>query len=512
MLKKQTLYHIRNPSTSRNFLTKYPPDGYHTKKNRKSIDSIGRMSIEPQEDQFERNLEKARAFFNRAEEVASADNFDYAIDLYLEGLRLCPDALEDGHAPLRRLALIRQAKGGKKPSIFEKAKRLAPKKTPLEQMLNAEYLLAKDPDCLDYAEDLLRACVAGGYHRTAEWIAQLIFDANRASSKPSLATYLLLKDSYTQMGLYTKAVAACQHALELKPNDDALRDEFRDLCARMTMEEGKYGKATDFRSSIKNKELQDRLHSQEQAVKSAEYKQKAVLEARKLVKQEPSVTNILQLAQSLADLDTEESWAEVVSLLQNSYEKTRDFTFKRRLGELQIRRLKDQIRQLHRQLQEKPDDEGLKSRFQALAALLDKTELEHYKECQENYPTDYQVKYEYGRCLLKNHRYDEAIPLFQEAQQNPRLRPAALDKAGLCFLLKGWFEDAIDLFQEALQQCPPHETALAKDIRYNLARAYEAAGQTDKALEIYRKLAQTDYGFKDVSQRIDKLRSKGHND
>lgn len=443
--------------------------------------------------------------------MASADNFDYAIDLYLEGLRLCPDALEDGHAPLRRLALIRQAKGGKKPSIFEKARRLSPKKTPLEQMLNAEFLLAKDPDCLDYAEDMLKACTAGGYHRTAEWVAQLIFDANRASSKPSLQTYLLLKDSYKQMGLYQKAVAACQQALELKPNDDSLRDEFRDLCASMTMEEGKYGKNTDFRSSIKNKEYQDQLHSQEQAVKSAEYKQKAVLEARKMAKQEPTVTNILHLAQSLADLDTEESWAEMSTLLQSSYEKTRDYAFKRKLGELQIRRLKEQIRQLYRQVQEQPNDEGLRARLQALTSLLDKTELEHYKECREQYPTDYQVKYEYGRCLLKNHRYDEAIPVFQEAQQNPRLRPAALDKAGLCFLLKGWFEDAIDLFEAALKECPPHETALAKDIRYNLARAYEAAGQRDRALEIYRKLAQTDFNYKDVSQRIDKLRSRGHN-
>jgi tetratricopeptide (TPR) repeat protein len=470
------------------------------------------MQIDAQEDQFERNLEKARAFFNRAEEVASADNFDYAIDLYLEGLRLCPDALEDGHAPLRRLALIRQAKGGKKPSLLEKAKRLAHKKKPLEQMLNAEYLLAKDPDCLAYAEDMLKAAVAGGYHRTAEWIAQLIFDANRASSKPSLATYLLLKDSYAKMGLYSKAVAACQHALELNPNNDALRDEFKNLCASMTLEEGKYGQKTDFRSSIKNKEFQDRLHSQEQAVKSAEYKQRAVLEARKLVKQDPTVTNILQLAQALADLDTEESWAEMTQLLQTNYEKTRDFTFKRKLGELQIRRLKEQIRQIYQKMQEKPDDEGLRSRFQALTSLLDKTELEHYRECAANYPTDYQVKYEYGRCLLKNHRYDEAIPLFQEAQQNPRLRAAALDKAGVCFLLKGWYEDAIDLFKEALKQCAPQETALAKEITYDLARAYEAAGHTEQALEIYRKLAQTDFNYKDVSQRIDKLRSKRHND
>jgi tetratricopeptide (TPR) repeat protein len=163
-------------------------------------------------------------------------------------------------------------------------------------------------------------------------------------------------------------------------------------------------------------------------------------------------------------------------------------------------------------MRENPDDEGLRSRFQALTSLLDKTELEHYRECAANYPTDYQIKYEYGRCLLKNHRYDEAIPLFQEAQQNPRLRAAALDKAGVCFLLKGWYEDAIDLFKEALKQCAPQETTLAKEIRYNLARAYEAAGRTEEALEIYRKLAQTDFTYKDVSQRIDKLRSKGHND
>jgi tetratricopeptide (TPR) repeat protein len=198
-------------------------------------------------------------------------------------------------------------------------------------------------------------------------------------------------------------------------------------------------------------------------------------------------------------------------LLQSNYEKSKDFSFQRKLGELEIRRLKEQIRQVYKQTQQKSSDEGLRARFQALAARLDKTELDHYRQCQENYPTDYKMKYEYGRCLLKSKRFDEAIPLFQEAQKDPRLRVAAMDKAGLCFLLKGWNDDAIDLFKEAVKQCPGQENALAKDIRYNLARAYEASGQTDQALEIYRKLAQMDFNFKDVSQRIDKLRSKGHN-
>ena len=114
-------------------------------------------------DPYEIGLEKARAFFNRAEEVASTQNFDYAIDLYLEGLHLSPDALEDGHAPLRRLALIRQGKGGKKPSMMEKVKHLK-SKTPLDEMLNAEFLMAKDPDHLPYAEDMLKAAVKGGIY------------------------------------------------------------------------------------------------------------------------------------------------------------------------------------------------------------------------------------------------------------------------------------------------------------------------------------------------------------
>ena len=75
-----------------------------------------------QERHTNTDLEKAVAFFERAEEVASTDNFDYAIDMYMEGLRRAPDALEDGHAALRKIALIRQGKGGKKPSMVDKMK------------------------------------------------------------------------------------------------------------------------------------------------------------------------------------------------------------------------------------------------------------------------------------------------------------------------------------------------------------------------------------------------------
>lgn len=288
----------------------------------------------------EAGLEKAITFFERAEEIAATDNFNYAIDMYLEGLSRVPDALEDGHIPLRRIALIRQGKGGKKPSIFDKVRRHGGK-TPLKQMLNAEYLLAKDPDHLPYAEAMLKACVAGSYGRTADWIAQLIFDANRASQKPSLATYLLLKDSYKSLEMFSKAVEACRCAIELRPDDDELADKLRNLTAQMTVKKGKYGQEGDFRQSILDRKKQEMLHTQESLVKSAEFRQKAVEAARAQLQANPnSPANILKLAEVLFELQTDQAEQEAFGILGDAFAKTGDFVFKRREGEFKIRKLK----------------------------------------------------------------------------------------------------------------------------------------------------------------------------
>jgi tetratricopeptide (TPR) repeat protein len=141
-----------------------------------------------------------------------------------------------------------------------------------------------------------------------------------------------------------------------------------------------------------------------------------------------------------------------------------------------------------------------------LVAQLNNTELEHYRLSMENYPTDLQAKYEYAVRLVRNRRYNDAIPLLQEAQRDPRRKIAAMNMIGYCFFLKGWLPDAIDIYTQAIDSYEIKEDAVGKELRYNLARAYEEQGDTEKALDIYRKLAQFDFGYRDVSQRVDKLR------
>jgi tetratricopeptide (TPR) repeat protein len=422
-------------------------------------------------DPYDISLSKARAFFERAEEVAATENFDYAIELYLDGLRLSPDALEDGHAPLRQLSLIRQGRGGKKPSLIESKVRLLKGKTPLEKMLNSEYLMAKDPDHLIYAEHLMTAAVEGGYLRTGEWIAHIIFEAAKLSNKADKArfdSFILLKES-----------VACQCALQIRPKDGELADELKNLSANMAMKKGKYGTAKTFRESIKDRDAQDKI-------KSADVKVEAVETARKKVQNAPdSITNILELAGALFALTTTQADEEGVKLLDNSYAKTKNFTFLKRLGEFRISRIKQQIRNLNKELKMNPQDEALTKQFGQLQHRLDEVELDHFRKCEANYPTDLRFKYEYGRTLIKAQQFDQAIPMFQASRNDPRLKTASLDKMGLCFLLKGWHDDAVDIFHQALENC------------------------VDEALDLYRKLAQADFSYKDVGQRIDFLRKNG---
>lgn len=464
---------------------------------------------------IEGDLSKAIAFFSRAAEVASTDNFDYAIDLFIEGLQRAPEAVDEGHKPLRYNSLVRQGKGGKKPTMMDKMKH-SRGKTAMENMLNAEYLLAKDPDNLVYAEQMLNAALTGGFKKTALWIADLIFEASRASEKPSLATLLLLKDSYTTMEEYAKAVSACGYAIKLKPDDAMLVGEFKNLSARLTMQKGKYDqKDGDFRDSIQDREAQAKLQAQQGLIKSVDVRQQAVDDSRKIYETNKTQSNLFKLTDTLGDLQTDASDKEAIEMLEKTYEQSSDFSYKKRAGEIQLRMIRRQIRQTRDALlgDNKPGQIPAVSTGQALKELLDKktkellmAELEHYRMCMENYPTDLRLRYEYGLRLMRNQRYDDAIPFMQAARKDAKYKIPAMNKIGLCFFMKGWFSDAIDILKEAVEIYEIKDNDIAKDLRYNLARSYEQAGQAQEALELYRRIAQIDFSYKDVKARLNRLR------
>ena len=99
---------------------------------------------------------KGKAFFDRAVQVAETGNWDFAIEMYMEGLKREPDNIPQGHQPLREVALKRKAKGGKGPGMKDKSK-ARPGKEPAENLAKATYLLAKEPGDLAFMDACVKA-------------------------------------------------------------------------------------------------------------------------------------------------------------------------------------------------------------------------------------------------------------------------------------------------------------------------------------------------------------------
>lgn len=454
----------------------------------------------------EHEAEKAHAFFQRAKEVAAKGNYDYAINMYLEGLRCSPDDLKDGHLALRELALLRQQKKGKKPSMVERMK-YSGGKTPLEQMLNAEFLLAKDPEHISYLQAMLKAAYTGGFAKTTIWLADLLFTVANSSQRQSANAYILLKDAYASIGQYEKAIIACKKAAELKPADGELDEEFKRLSAEYTMSRGKYDQPGDFTNSIKDREKQRIIQASDGTVKSDDFRKRLIDDARKKLSADPtSQINILNLAKVLSEAETDELENEAISLLKDAYQDRNDFEYQKKANEIKINQIRRHLRQAKKNYKTNPQDSALSEHVQTLEKKLIQAELVHWKMTSEHYPTDLQAKYEYGVRLMSAGHYDMAIPLFQQAQRDPRRKIAAMTKIGVCFFKKGWLADAEEIFLRTIEDYEIKDDAIAKDLQYNLGLCYEKQGKIEMAVNIYRRIAQVDFGYRDVSKRIDAIR------
>lgn len=130
----------------------------------------------PDDDDRDRN--RAKVFFARARSVADAGNFEYAIEMFIQGLKIDPENIP-AHQELREISLKRKASGGRDMGMMDRMK-LPKVGGDIQTMLNAEKLLAYDPADNLRLLALLTTAKAAGMTRTAAWIWTIL---NRASDR-----------------------------------------------------------------------------------------------------------------------------------------------------------------------------------------------------------------------------------------------------------------------------------------------------------------------------------------
>ncbi len=445
------------------------------------------------EAEKQKRHEAAARFFKRAEEVAGTGNWDFAIEMYLEGISREPDNLERGHKPLREASLKRKAQGGKGAGMIESLKRRSGK-DPMTNLVNAEYVLAKEPGSVAAMARVLKAAQALELPTVAEWVCDVMLDAQRQAQKRSKSVLLLLTQTFNDMEAYAKAIQACEMARQLSPNDLELQRAMNELSAKYTIQKGKYDQTGDFTRSVKDMKGQQELMRRDAQVKTEDYLKSEVERARQEYLASPTVPGKINgLVDALLKFEDESYENEAVDVLKKAHQDTGAYQFKMRIGDIRIR-------QMTRRYREVAASGDRRAAADQARKQLD-FELVEYTERASQYPTDLAIKFELGRRQFLAGQHDEAIASLQQAQRDPQRRLSALSYLGQAFAKKGLLRESADTYRRALETEMGEERE--KDLRYNLGRVLLEMEDYPPAREQFSRVAQMDYNYKDARALLD---------
>ena len=482
-------------------------------------------STEPTEFQrpefSEADKRAAREWFKKAAAMREQRNYDYAIEAFTTGIGYWPEAVEEGHMPLWSCAIQRQQTGGKKPGMLDGMKRPMSGKDAKQGMLNAAHLMAMDPGNGTYLDGYLKNAVKAGYLETVEFIAPKVLDSLRKDKKPDAGRFTAFKQAMVEAAgmadqikdvrtafFLDQAVTACEFQIGRSAGDMKLRDEQRSLAGRLTIAKGNYGGAESFRDSLKDADKQTVLHDTERVKQSEEALANLVDAARREYAANPGVASKLYaLVEVLLKSETKPEEDEAIKLLLKAYADSSNYSYKVKADDVRLRQLRRQTRQIKEQSESSGSEDDAQQYRLAAREELD-LKLDIAKERTQKYPTDLRVKFQLGEIYFQMGEYDEAIPVLQAAQAEPRNRVRSQMLIGRSFFEKGQFGPAVEELKEAFEAYELSGDETQKRILDWLGQAYEKDGRIAEAKEAYGKLVRLDYNYGDgaVRKRLESMK------
>jgi tetratricopeptide (TPR) repeat protein len=466
---------------------------------------------------------KAESFIAKARTVAATGNFDFAIEMYIQGLMIDPENT-DSHHELRDVSLKRKASGGKSMGFMESRKYSTNNRDDKLNMLNAEKLLAYDPGNTDYMQSLLQNAHKAGYFDTVMWIGPIFQKANADSKKPDFHKFIVLKDVYKSMAVATatppriraellkRATNACHFAAKMKPDEMDLQTELKNLGALHTQVEGNYDQMGSFRDSIKDRDEQELLQAQDSGVQAMGVMGKLITEAQSQYANDPNEPGkLLKLVDVLEKTEDPKFEGQAIELLSEWHQKTKSFRYRKRIGEINMRqwRRMEQSQKEYLALPENKDDAQAKTDFDAFQKDKNEFELAEYQLWAENYPTDMSLRFQAARRLFELGRWDEAIPLLQQSEADAKYKMRARVLLGRAFFEAKFLDEAVDTLDGLIKEYQSGDEDLMKGMRYWAARAHEERGDYEAAIKLYSAIVRMEFNYKDVQGRIRKLRALG---
>jgi tetratricopeptide (TPR) repeat protein len=460
------------------------------------------------------NPEAAAKFFTHARTVDETGNYEYAMTLWLQGLRQDPfsmtglDRFFDSCAKFLR-------EGNKSPS--KETVNQFSGKTEIDRYLTA--LLAwgmkpRDPSAAVRAAEAASKLNLG---EATYWLGERALVPILEDKKPRKDLLVKMLAVFSSIGAYDKAVLAGEAAVRMDPSDGKLAAEVRNLAAQATMTAGGYdqtGQAGGFRANVKDLEQQRRLEEGERIVKTEETIDRLVRDAEDDYKRRPEDPPAINVyTKRLLERGRPEDLKRAREVLKVAFEKTKQFRFREMAGDIQLRQATAKLNQYKEAAEREGADDKAKQTYRLARAEYARMEIAEFVLRVENYPTDNGVKFELGKRYFETGEVDKAIPLFQKAQHDAKRRVDAMYYLAQSFQKIDYTDEAINTYRNAIDAYRIETDEMGLALRYGLLTALQTKAEKDRELpaaEEADKLASTiaiqQFDYRDIRTRRDTLK------
>jgi tetratricopeptide (TPR) repeat protein len=446
-----------------------------------------------------------RPLHSKGLEALRRENFDYAIELFLQVLRQAPGCVECR----RHLREAQVGKAGAKAGLFKKmlsgassaplvAKgQIALRTDPAEALHLAEQILSSDPQSTAGHRLAAEAALALAMPRTAV-LSLEVLARNHPRDK---ATVIQFGTALADIGETQRAERALVELQRALPNDPEVLQALKNITARRTMSEGGYEKLAGgegtFRDALRDKAEAEQLEQEQRVVKAEDVAERLIREYE--TRLAGADAGNARLLRSLAELYTQKHrFADARRLYEQlqAGETGADPSLAKALADLRVRELEHQMNQLD------PTAEDYSARQAALQADKQALQLEECRRRVEKFPTDLGLRFELGVLLFQSGKIGEAIAEFQKAQNHPHRRIAALNYLAQCFARRKMHDLAARTLQSALKEKLVFDEE-KKDLLYQLGCVLEAMGKGEEAIEQFKLIYEADIGYRDVAAKVD---------
>ena len=446
-----------------------------------------------------------------AADKASLTNPNYSTEIYSAILNNSPGCLEL-RKKLRELQL-RIAKGSTKGLTGLLGKVTAAPfmlrgksdKDPEGSLKKAEDLISKSPGNVLAHQMLADAASALGMMGTTVFA----FETIRKIHPKDVKNLKDLGNAYLEAGDTKSAITAGAEIIKINPGDGEAEDLMKRASVAVAMNKGNWEKSEDFRKQLKDADEAQSLEQASKAVNDSKGLEDLIRQTYEKYEQEPqNLNHYRQLSEyyhRYGDLENAIAWIQEARKLETGQA---DVSLEERERQLTIEYFDGAVETALKEYNENPNDENARNGWEQAVQNKKNYQKSQLDSLVQRYPNEYGYRYELGILLFEEQDYDGALPHFQLAQRNAKVRLDAILYLGRSYSKKGFYDLANEQFNILKTEIQIMD-ARKKEAIYELGCCLDAMGKKEEAIEEFKLVYSADISFRDIADKINAFYNQG---